>query len=299
MQELWQVLDLSAAHCNLRSERGAVVVTAEGKDPVRISVSDLACVLLGMHVRLSGAVLHRLMQEGTAVLLCDWRGVPEGGAYSWRDHSRIAARRRAQGTLSLPRQKNAWKIIVREKIYNQAIALEAIGEESRYLLNLMRKVRSGDSENIEGRAAQYYWKKIFGPSFTRNAGSRAGINGLLDYAYTIARGHAIRAVLAAGLEPSFGVFHRHRENMFCLADDIIEIVRPAVDLGVWNLIEAGAVDVVDCRAELVAIAAGTFSPEGYTIPSVLERVAKSFGQYAEDDEAEFEIPSWKPCCGET
>jgi CRISPR-associated protein Cas1 len=43
------------------------------------------------------------------------------------------------------------------------------------------------------------------------------------------RAAAARAVVASGLIPSLGVFHKNRGNPFCLADDLFEPYRPFVD----------------------------------------------------------------------
>jgi CRISPR-associated protein Cas1 len=44
-----------------------------------------------------------------------------------------------------------------------------------------------------------------------------------------------RAICAAGLLPSFGVYHHNYLNPFCLADDFLEPFRPLVDLVVYQL----------------------------------------------------------------
>lgn len=266
----------------------------EGSDPVTVPVSDLACIVLGPNISMNSGILHRLTEAGTAVLFSDWRGVPEGAAFGWREHTRIGARRRAQAALTLPRQKNAWKQIVKAKVANQATTLEAVGKNGELLRNLAKTVRSGDPGNVEGQAARFYWKALLGEEFAREQHTCEGVNGMLDYAYTIARGHAVRAVLAAGLEPSLGVFHRHRENMFSLADDVLEVARPAVDYAVFQLFRSGRTEVSQCRAELVESAGGKFSIDGFTIPTVLSDLAKDMGQYFEGEIQRLEIPPWTP-----
>ena len=46
-------------------------------------------------------------------------------------------------------------------------------------------------------------------------------------------------VVAAGLIPSLGVHHRHRNNPFCLADDLLEPYRPYVDWRVRLMVGEG------------------------------------------------------------
>src|SRR5690606_32659147 len=44
-----------------------------------------------------------------------------------------------------------------------------------------------------------------------------------------------RAIVAAGLHPAIGLHHHNRSNAFCLADDLLEPLRPIVDARARNL----------------------------------------------------------------
>ena len=104
-------------------------------------------------------------------------------------------------------------------------------------------VKIGDSENLEGRAAAYYWKSVF-PEMERFVRDREGDapNNLLNYGYAIVRAVVARALVASGLLPTFGIHHHNRYNAFCLADDIMEPYRPYVDELVIQILRSG----VDC-----------------------------------------------------
>jgi CRISPR-associated protein Cas1 len=45
-----------------------------------------------------------------------------------------------------------------------------------------------------------------------------------------------RSIVAAGLLPTLGIFHRNRYNAFCLADDLMEPYRPYVDQIVHQMV---------------------------------------------------------------
>lgn len=98
-------------------------------------------------------------------------------------------------------------------------------------------VRSGDPENLEARAAVYYWRNIFAdyPDFVRD---REGIppNNLLNYGYAILRAVIARSLVGSGLLPTLGIHHHNRYNAYCLADDIMEPYRPYVDQLVIDII---------------------------------------------------------------
>jgi len=68
-----------------------------------------------------------------------------------------------------------------------------------------------------------------GDNFRRTPGTREGVNGSLDYGYAIVRSLVARCVVGVGLHPALGVHHRSRTNPLCLADDLVEPLRPLVD----------------------------------------------------------------------
>jgi CRISPR-associated protein Cas1 len=90
-------------------------------------------------------------------------------------------------------------------------------------------VTSGDTSNLEGTAARFYFPSLFGADFLRHH-SRKGINSFLNYGYAIVRAALARQVVAAGLNPCFGIQHHNQLNPFCLVDDLMEPYRPLVDI---------------------------------------------------------------------
>jgi CRISPR-associated protein Cas1 len=66
----------------------------------------------------------------------------------------------------------------------------------------------------------------------------------------------LRAVLASGLHPTFGVFHKNKKNPICLVDDLMEPYRPIVDHIVKLLEEKSVttltVEAKRCLASVVA-----------------------------------------------
>jgi CRISPR-associated endonuclease cas1, NMENI subtype len=300
MAEQWRVLDLCAFEGNVRAARGGVEVCPDEGVSTVLPVAELAVVLIGMKVNLSAAVLHRLAEADVAVLFCDWRGIPEGGCYSWSDHGRVAARHRAQAEVSLPRKKNAWARLVRAKIEGQASVLENLKiRGSGELLALADQVRSGDPGNVEAQAARLYWSRTLGRGVGRQpaAGQLIGANACLDYGYAVLRGHLMRAVLAAGLAPALGVFHRGRGNAFALADDLIEPFRPAIDEVALPLPATASPSDREVKQLLVAAASQRFDADGHGIPAVAEALAQAFGRYVEGDIDRLQVVSWQgPSC---
>lgn len=101
------------------------------------------------------------------------------------------------------------------------------------------KVRSGDPDNFEARAAAYYWKNIFTdiPNFVRGRDGEPP-NNLLNYGYAILRAVVARSLVGSGLLPTLGIHHHNKYNAYCLADDIMEPYRPYVDGLVLDVMES-------------------------------------------------------------
>lgn len=213
--------------------------------------------------------------------------------YGWRDHTRVGARHLAQAEATLPRNKNAWGRIVAAKVHGQATNLRLAGnKEWRRLEQLSHAVRSGDPENIEAQAAKFYWRRVFPEPLNRWPGSGVERNGLLDYGYTVLRGHAVRAVLSAGLSPSLGLFHRGRSNFFNLADDLMEPFRPAVDWVVAGLADDLPAEHPAVKHALVAASTQPFSTDGKTVSTCLTDLAQQLGRYFERNIDRLPVPVW-------
>jgi CRISPR-associated protein Cas1 len=159
----------------------------------------------------------------------------------------------------------------------QGAVLDAAGAPSGAFAKLARDVRSGDPDNVEAQAARRYWPLLMGGGFRRDTDG-GGANALLNYGYAILRAATARAVMAAGLHPSIGIFHRNALDSMCLVDDLVEPFRPFVDATVWSLVREGA-DKLDKEAKRrLAAVVDLLLPLGGEMSAVdvcLERLAGS------------------------
>lgn len=203
-----------------------------------IPIEDLGIVVLdNKQITITQALLSALISQGCAIISCDQTHHPTGMLLSYLGHSELSERIHDQLEASLPLKKQLWQQTIRAKITNQAAALaQTTGEPHPNMHAWIELVKSGDADNIEARAAAYYWSNIF-PSFPSFKRDREGdwTNKLLNYGYAIVRAMAARAIATAGLLPSVGIFHHNKYNHFCLADDLMEPYRPYVDLLVYRM----------------------------------------------------------------
>lgn len=197
-----------------------------------LPIEDIGVVVLDHpQITLSHGLLGALVENNTALITCDRRHLPAGLLLPLEGHTLQSERYRDQIEASLPLKKQLWQQTVSQKIRNQAAVLSALrGEEVGNMLAWSRDVRSGDSENLEGRAAAFYWSHLFPdrPGWTRGQEGEWP-NALLNYGYAIIRALVARALVSSGLLPTLGIHHHNRYNAYCLADDIMEPYRPYVD----------------------------------------------------------------------
>lgn len=211
----------------------AVVVTAP--------IEDIGVVVLeDRQITVTNVALDALLQNNCAVITCDEKHMPAGMLLPLEGNTIQSERFRNQIEASLPLKKQLWQQTVQAKIRNQASVLKRLsGVETGCMLAWANDVKSGDSENLEGRAAAYYWRNIFPnlPGFTRDREGETP-NSLLNYGYAIVRAVIARALVASGLLPTLGIHHHNRYNAYCLADDIMEPYRPYVDELVLNIMQS-------------------------------------------------------------
>ena len=205
-------------------------------------VEDIGVVVLdNKQITIPSGVLEALLENNSAVITCDSKSMPVGLMLPLYGNTTQNERFRQQLEASLPLKKQLWQQTIRAKIENQATALrKCIGEEMKCMRIWAADVKSGDSDNLEARAAAFYWKNLFSniDGFTRE---REGIppNNLLNYGYAILRAVVARALVTSGLLPTLGIHHHNRYNAYCLADDIMEPYRPYVDELVFGIVRSG------------------------------------------------------------
>ena len=211
------------------------------KTEVTKPIEDIGVVVLdNKQITVTSGLLEALLENNCAVITCDSKSMPVGLMLPLYGNTTQNERFRHQLDASLPLKKQLWQQTIKVKIENQAAVLKkCVGEEIRCMKVWASEVKSGDSENMEARAAAYYWKNLFPvDGFTRD---RNGIppNNLLNYGYAILRAVVARGLVSSGLLPTLGIHHHNRYNAYCLADDIMEPYRPYVDELVYQIVASG------------------------------------------------------------
>lgn len=231
-----RVLDFSEEPARLSVRLENLVIERDEQPPRLIPMAEIGVVVVS-HPRVSytHSVLMLLALKGGVFVTCDERRLPIAMMLPLQSNVTQTERMIAQAAATEPVRKRLWKRVVRAKIQAQARALDACGLDGQPVRALLPEVKSGDAGNVEAQAARRYWSALSGRLFPEDFHREPDgpwPNALLNYGYAVLRAIVARALCGAGLHPSLGLHHHNRYNPFCLADDLMEPLRPLVDKAV-------------------------------------------------------------------
>ncbi len=218
----------------------------------QIPIEDIGVVVLdNKQITITQGALSELLDNNVALISCDEHRMPVGLMLPLAGNTTQSERFRHQIDASLPLKKQLWQQTIQAKITNQSAVLrQQCGLECGNMEAWAKQVKSGDSDNLEGRAAAFYWQNLFGDieGFHRD---RDGVapNNLLNYGYAILRAVVARSLVGSGMLPTLGIHHHNRYNAYCLADDIMEPYRPFVDKLVAEIVDSG-IDISKLTTEI-------------------------------------------------
>ncbi len=261
----------SPAYLSKRDEQ--LLVRLEDGTEKQMPIMDIGVLMLEHpQITFTHGLMQSLMEHNVAFVTCDAKHHPTGLMLNLCGHTLQSVRFREQIQAKEPLKKQLWAQTVQAKLQNQALHLEKRGIEADQLWAWSRAVVSGDKSNLEGAGAAYYWKRLFEPlglgQFRRDPDGAAP-NNLLNYGYAILRAIVARGLVASGLLPTLGIFHRNQYNAYCLADDVIEPFRPFVDKLVFELIESQGLNEdlnKSQKAKLLSIATEEINIRGRRSP---------------------------------
>lgn len=229
-----RILDLSESSAHLSVWNGLLKIERREQPAVTVPFEEVA-VVVGAHRELTftQAFFSRLAANKGVFVACNEKSLPVAFMLPIEGHHLQAEQFSLQAQASEPLKKRMWQAVVKAKIRAQACVLAKLRGSDYGLLHMASRVRSGDTDNMEGQASRRYWPHLFedDPQFRRDR-DVPGRNALLNFGYAILRAVTARAVCAAGLHPSLGIHHHNRYDAYVLADDLMEPFRPMVDIAV-------------------------------------------------------------------
>lgn len=247
-----------------------------------IPIEDIGFLVLDhQEIYISLPAMNLLVENNTAVIICSRNHLPNGMFLNLNSHHIQQEVFKNQIEASVPLKKQLWQQTIVEKITNQGLLLAKITQKKNTFEFLASKVLSGDTTNMEGAAAQQYWKCFFETNFKRE---RFGDypNNFLNYGYAILRAATARALSGSGLLNTLGIHHKSKYNAFALADDIMEPFRPLVDEKVFEIMQNYEEQELNTKikAELLQVLTQTvyFKDEKSPLMVALQKTASSLQQ---------------------
>lgn len=234
------------AYLHLKDRQMIVQVDGEGDSGV--PVEDMGILILANpSISISQGLVAACQENNCIVVFCDRSHMPVSVLLPLSGNSVHSKVLNTQTGIKKPLKKRLWQKIIIAKTEAQIQTLRFFNKETKSLPSLKRRVQSGDTTNIEAQAAKLYWSLLFGKGFVRDF-KKSGVNSLLNYGYSMVRASVARALCGTGLHPALGIHHHNQYNPMCLADDIIEPLRPLVDRRVYEMNESGVTEL-DTKAK--------------------------------------------------
>ena len=225
------------AYLKLKDKQLKVTDPETKEEKGSIPIEDIGLLMLDHYqITLSNQLIQELMKNNVILISCDERHLPLAGMLPFSGNTLFSERVKTQIEVSEPLKKQLWKQTVECKIQNQLKVLEQLGKYAYPMYEYLKEVKSGDTTNMEGIAAQHYWKYLIDNDFLRD---RFGDypNPFFNFGYGVLLSIIARALVDTGLLLVLGIFHRNKYNPYCLASDIMEPYRPIADLLVMKWLQ--------------------------------------------------------------
>jgi len=301
-----RTIEISRQPLHLSVKYDQLVLQARGqasRDAPTIPCEDIGVVVVDEPgTSWSHQALAKLVDHGAVVVVCGRDHLPVGMLLPLSNHTEVVQRVAEQIAVKRPLKKRLWKQLVVAKIRAQADNLDHAAPERAKLVALAKTVKSGDPANVEAQAAKVYWRAWLGDSGEagekrfRRSPDGPPPNNLLNYGYAVLRAAIGRAVVAAGLLPMLGIHHSNRSNAFCLADDLLEPLRPMADARARRLYSEGVTELDQpSKAVLLELLVAPTEINGQSGPLMvnLHRMVASLVHCYQGEADRLDIPT--PC----
>jgi len=271
---LLNTLYVTVAESRLRLDNDTLRVELEEETRLRVPLHHLQSVVCFGHVGLSTPLMHRLAEDGIALVLLNANGrfmARLEGAVNGNVLLRQAQHRLA--TDDPPRALTLAQAIVAGKLKNQRQVLlrgsrdaktaEDQAPLDRAAQDLAASLRALPASHkldtlrgVEGEAARTYFdalnrlvradrREVFAMNGRSRRPPRDRMNALLSFLYAMWMNDCRSACEAAGLDPQVGFLHALRPGRAALALDLMEEFRPFADRLALSLVNRAQVNADD------------------------------------------------------
>ena len=289
-----RIIEISSLNHFLKKERGSLGIYCDGHKVGSVAFDDIQAIIFNAYdLCYTHSLLNEFAERKIPVIFCNKKHTPTSMILPYDSYFHQSRRTLHQAQAKKPVNKQLWKSIVSAKLTQQAYTLELLGKRYKYLLELIKEIKSNDSTNCEGQAARYYFTELFGKDFIRDR-NQPGSNSLLNYGYIIFRSAMARAIVSYGLNPSIGIKHCNPNNSMPLVDDLLEPFRPLIDIEVYEMyIKEGQFELdTENKIRLVSLLNRSIrTGQIRTTPNyIMHKTAASLGRIYDGDSKKLYLP---------
>jgi CRISPR-associated protein Cas1 len=233
------------------------VVDAEKETRLRVPLHHLQAVVCFGHVGLSAGLMHRLAEDGKALVLLDMNGRFKARLEGQTSGNVLLRRAQHHAVDDAAFTREAARAVVAGKLRNQRQVLLRGAREAKDEAETAQLTRAAQDlaaslralpeapdldvmRGVEGEAARTYFEALNllvradrREHFQMNGRSRRPprdrMNALLSFLYSMWMNDCRSAIEAAGLDPQLGFLHALRPGRAALALDLMEEFRPYAD----------------------------------------------------------------------
>ena len=271
--QLLNTLYITTPETYLRLDNDTLRVEVERETRLRVPLHHLTAVVCFGHINLSAPLMHRLADEGIALVLLNDSGRFKArleGAVSGNVLLRQAQFQRTADpvfALEMARAcvagkiKNTRQVLQRgareAKTEDEAKALARLADDLAASLRALPEAANLDIlRGVEGEAARQYFSGLnllvrpdLRESFRMDGRTRRPprdrLTAMLSFLYAMWMNDCRSALEAAGLDPQVGFLHALRPGRAALALDLMEEFRPWADRLALTLINRGQLSTDD------------------------------------------------------
>ncbi len=263
-------------------------------DEILLPISDIQILVIDNYKSsLSVPLINKLTENNVCTIICGIDHLPKSYILPINGHFAQSGNINKQIEWDETKKKKIQQKIVKAKIFNQIEILKKNDKSLDVIKKLFQffdEVELGDKTNREGLAAKMYFREMYGDNFVRF--DEDVINAGLNYGYSIFRSLISSIIVAKGYLPNIGIFHKGKQNMFNLSDDIIEVFRPIVDDYVLNNMYDDILFKQEHREALIQLTTKKVMIDNrrQTIPNAIYIYIESILKELESDEETFLFP---------
>ena len=237
----YHILHILSDNAYLSKKRGMLhYQNRESGEVKQMPVEDIRIlVLAAKSITLTDSLIMSLLENEAVILHCDSKYMASGITSPLeRVINPKAIYNQAQQ--NSPFSKELWGEILYTKVNNQQILLKIIGDNSTYLADQLEKNKKEGKTINESACARFYWRHYFDKlgetDATRRHSPDHKVNMMLNYSYAVLAAICQRSIVIHGLSPLFGIHHKARYKANSFVYDVMELLRPFVDITVYKYV---------------------------------------------------------------